>query len=408
MAFLAGVFVVRKHLEKPIGGLEVIAQEWPLPDLWFWKQSAVFYELGLSQIQLEDLISNSTLDWDEEEKRALPFKPGTMYADQAVKIRRLKATLSADQLRRYRELEIQSMGVLAVEVPSIANALGLSKSQQRAIQQVKEFFAAERQWISDSKSEEYERRNGLVQGAGKSDLSISYYGFTSANLPSLKAIERQTIHGLLTSDQRAKLERLKGEPASVVRTDQYFSIFNSGDSKFSVIQNPDNWESLGLAPDTVPKHLVRRNGQPSQLHSASEEATAVAAVWQTLNALQRATLLRLEIPFIPIGGAVLREDIRVLLGISEFEQDRMVIKLALESKFSSIESAILAQRNVRYYADSPNDIDSVRFSRDGLVGIGQVLYTDRDSGVWSIMRPETKAKWLSLGGKPPQSRRVVR
>lgn len=408
VAFLLGAFVVRKHLEKPIGGLKVTEQEWPLPDLWFWKQRAIIFELGLNQHQIELLLSYGSLNWTEEEEKFFPFRPGTDFADQAVKVRRLKAVLSDDQFKRFRELEIQSMGVLSVELPAVAKALGLSNSQQKAIQRVKEFYEAERQWITALNSEEHERRNDLVQRAGKSDLAVSYYGFTSANLPSLKSMEKQTIRGLLTPDQLAKLDRLKGEPASVVRTDQYFSIFNSSDSKFSVIRNPDNWEALGLAPDSVPKHLVRRTGQPSKLHSAAEEVTAVAAVWQTLSARQKATLTKMEIPFIPVGNAVLREDLRVLLGISEFEQDRMVIKLALESKFSDIESAILAQRNVRYYADSPEDVDSVRFARDGLVGTGQILYTDRDSGVWSIMRPETRAKWMVLGGKPPQSRRTVR
>ena len=153
------------------------------------KTKAVAEELKISQEQLEKLKVLS-----EE----LPSK--VQAAIQAETYRQLGDVLSADQIKRLKQIEVQAAGLRAFTLPDVAAALKLTDEQKSQLETLR----------TETRTATQEAFSGLFGGGQRPSEEKVAEARKKSQAVTAEAITK--AQGLLSSEQKSTWANLVGEP----------------------------------------------------------------------------------------------------------------------------------------------------------------------------------------------------
>lgn len=160
------------------------------------KVKAVAEELKISQEQLEKLKA-----WSEDAPRRL--QAAIQAAMQAEVYRQLGDVLTADQIKRLKQINLQAEGLRAFTNPEVSAALNLSDDQRAEIRKIsEETTAAVREAFSGT----------FTRGERPSEERMAE---ARKKAQAIQADALAKAKGVLTAEQKRTWDTLMGEPFDV-------------------------------------------------------------------------------------------------------------------------------------------------------------------------------------------------
>jgi Spy/CpxP family protein refolding chaperone len=134
-----------------------------------------------------------------EEERQARFEEFRKQAEERMKVARekLEQILLPEQMERLKQIGIQVQGTRALEDPQVAEALGLTEDQKQQLEKIREEIRAEFQ-------RRFEEAQAQGQGQGPPQ-------FDPAQFEAQRKANDERLLAVLTDEQKAKFEELKGE-----------------------------------------------------------------------------------------------------------------------------------------------------------------------------------------------------
>jgi len=137
-------------------------------------------------------------DLPQEERRQKSQELTKAVSEETLKA--VSGMLSADQLKRLNQIELQQIGVQAFTRPEIQKALALTDEQKDAIKTINDEAAKKRQEL-------FQQGGGRRQGGGQ--------GQSQAAAMRKETMDR--VQKLLTADQKKTWKDLTGDPFEIQR-----------------------------------------------------------------------------------------------------------------------------------------------------------------------------------------------
>jgi hypothetical protein len=138
-------------------------------------------------------------DGPQEERRQKTQELNKTVSEETLKS--VSGILSADQLKRLKQIELQQAGVQAFTRPDVQKALTLTDEQKDAIKTIDEEAAKKRQEL-------FQQGGGRRQGGG---------GQGQSQMATLRKETMERVQKLLTADQKKAWKDLTGDPFEIQR-----------------------------------------------------------------------------------------------------------------------------------------------------------------------------------------------
>jgi Spy/CpxP family protein refolding chaperone len=123
--------------------------------------------------------------------------------------KKLQAILLPEQFDRLKQLELQVQGASALAEKDVADALGLGEDQKAKLTSIREEFQA--------------KRGEMFQGGGGGDRQAM-----RGKMEELRKTESDQMLAVLTADQKAKFESMKGKIIDIDRSQLGFGFGGGG------------------------------------------------------------------------------------------------------------------------------------------------------------------------------------
>jgi len=138
-------------------------------------------------------------DAPQEERRQKTQELNKMVSEETLKA--VSGILSADQLKRLKQIELQQVGVQAFTRADVQKTLSLTDEQKEAIKTIDEEAAKKRQEL-------FQQGGGRRQGGG---------GQGQSQMATLRKETMEKVQKLLTADQKKAWKDLTGDTFEIQR-----------------------------------------------------------------------------------------------------------------------------------------------------------------------------------------------
>lgn len=342
------------------------------------------------------LVLQDRMARPSKEDIASGVTPQDLYARiESEFVEQIRLILKPEQFRRLQQIHWQRWGVRSIEDPEMAEALELSERQMQLIETIRDQFQTQRKEL------ESQRRN-----IDSRDLK--------EKLAEIDASQSKAFGEILSPDQAARLDALKGEPfeladskPSLTRTEPKGPVRARADNLLQLVLMEPVLEELEIGPASpvvVELHQLYRTYQRERREQISSKGTAPDR--STLSQAETTRQLRYEDEvkrlLTPAQFARLREIYFQRMGPDALHDAEVAshLNLSEDQKAQIAELNLDKVRKARDLINQSAGKQAAAAISDDIKKKIQDSIIERESRAFEILTPAQQAKWQEMTGKP--------